>query len=265
MLQSKHPEGSVPDTPTVSTDPIKLPSDFNIMAILWTFPKLTAAGPSGMHVQHLLDAATILVPASISSSLHHLVNLLATAKAPSQLSMYLAGGNLTALSKNKSNNTPDVHPIAVGEVLRRLISKCISSLIKDMANDFFQPLQFGLACSTGVEKIIHKLRHCIDNNWSMDDFVELKIDISNAFKLVSRQTMLDECAQHFPELLVLSCWCYSQHPILWHQMGTLSSQQGVQQGDPHGPFLFALVLQHVVNTITSDIACAGLFFSCLVS
>ena len=140
LFQFKHLEGPVPDTPTVSTDPIKLPNDFNIMAILRSFPKLTAAGPSGMHVQHLLDAVNIPLP---TSSLHHLVNLLAAAKAPSQLSIYLAAGNLTALSKNKSNNNPDVRPIIVGEVLRRLTSKCICSLIKTRPETSFNLCSLG--------------------------------------------------------------------------------------------------------------------------
>ena len=35
------------------------------------------------------------------------------------------------MSKNKSNCPPDIRPIAVGEVLRRLTSKCVCHLIKD--------------------------------------------------------------------------------------------------------------------------------------
>ena len=33
------------------------------------------------------------------------------------------------------------------------------------------------------------------------DFTVLKLDMCNAFNLVSRQTLLNECANHFPELL----------------------------------------------------------------
>ena len=129
-------------------------------------------------------------------------------------------------------------------------------MIKDKACDFFQPFQFGVACQSGAEKSVHKMSQCIEDNWPKDDFVVLKVDMSNAFNLVFRQAMLDECAQHFPELLSWSCWCHSQHPILWHQIGALSSQP--QQGDPLDPFLFSLVLQCVVNTIKSDDGCVSL-------
>ena len=41
----------------------------------------------------------------------------------------------------------------------------------------------------------------MDEHWDSDDVVVLKIDMKNAFNLVSRQALLDECATFFPELL----------------------------------------------------------------
>ena len=109
-----------------------------------------------------------------------------------------------------------------------------------------------------LKKILHSLRCCFDDHWADNNFVVLKVDMTNAFNLVSRQAVLDECAQHFPELLAWASWCYGQHPILWHSLRSLTSQTGVQQGDPLGPFMFALVLQKMVTTIHTDEACAGL-------
>ena len=86
-----------------------------------------------MRVQHLLDAATVPLPSSLSSSLRHVVNLLAAGKAPKELSIYPSGATF---SKNKPNCPPDVRPIAVGEVLRRLTSKCMCHQIKDKAPEF---------------------------------------------------------------------------------------------------------------------------------
>ncbi|KAL5482271.1 hypothetical protein EMCRGX_G022577 [Ephydatia muelleri] len=217
---------------------------------LESFPKLTAAGPSGMRVQHLLDAASVPLPTPISTSLRHIINVLAAGKAPQELAIFLSGASLTALSKNKPNGPSDIRPIAVGEVLRRITSKCLCHLIRVKAADFFQPLQLGVTCPQGVEIIVHHLRSCIKDHCSDKDIVVLKVDMTNAFNLVSRQAVLDNCAQHFSEFLAWTSWCYSQHPLLWHQLGILTSQVGVQQGDPLGPFLFALVLQRIVNMIT---------------
>ena len=232
-----------------------MPPDFDIISMLRSFPKLTAAGPSGMRVQHLLDAASVPLPTPIFTSLRHVVNVLAAVKAPSGLAIFLSGASLTALSKNKQFY---IHPIAVIEVLRRITRKCLRYLIRVKAADFFQPLQLGVACPQGVEKIFQHLQSCIEDHCSDKHFVVLKVDMTNAFNLVSRQAFLDDCAQHFPELLAWTSWCYNQHPLLWHQLGILTSQVEVQQGDPLDPFLFALVLQRIVNVIYTDEECVDL-------
>ena len=85
LLESKHPQRPIPIQPMSSAVLVKISHYIDIMAILRSFPKLTAAGPSGMRVQHLLDAATVPLPSSISSSLWHVANLLAAGKAPKQL------------------------------------------------------------------------------------------------------------------------------------------------------------------------------------
>ena len=86
----------------------------------------------------------------------------------------------------------------------------------------------------------------MDEHWHEVDFAVLKIDLHNAFNRVSRQAVLNACALHIPELLSWSQWCYGQHPALWHSLGTISSEIGVQQGDPLGPLLFCLVLQQII-------------------
>ena len=73
--------------------------------------------------------------------------------------------------------------------------------------------------------------------------------MKNAFNMVSRQALLSECSTHFPELLPWASWCYSQHPILWHPLGHLRLEPGVQQGDTLGPLYFSLVLNILVSKI----------------
>ena len=82
----------------------------------------------------------------------------------------------------------------------------------------------------------HVLPHdSIQEHWKDDNITVCKVDMSNAFNLVSRQALLEECAVHFTELLPWVGWCYGSHPTLWHPLGQLSSETGVQQGDPLGP------------------------------
>ena len=79
-----------------------------------------------------------------------------------QVSTFLAGGCLTALNKSKPGSPLDIRPIAVGESLRRLTSKRLCAIVKGKAAEFFEPHQFGVACSNGAEKIARGLRACVN-------------------------------------------------------------------------------------------------------
>ena len=133
--------------------------------------------------------------------------------------MYIIIKIIIIVQNNNNNNNnnkgkisegryTDIRPIVVGETLRRLTGKCLCSILRDKFSTFFQPSQFGVACKAGVEKVVHKLRKCIDDGWMSGDFVVCKVDMSNAFNRVSRQAVLDECSSFFPELLPWVSWCY---------------------------------------------------------
>ena len=56
----------------------------------------------------------------------------------------------------------------------------------------------GVACPSGAEKIIHGLRHCMEHHCMHDeDFAVMKIDMRNAFNLVSRGS--NQLVQHKAE------------------------------------------------------------------
>ena len=97
-------------------------------------------------------------------------------------------------------------------------------------------------------------------HWLDQDFGVMKVDMKNAFNQVSRHALLSECAEHFSELLPWVSWCYRQHPYLWHSLGCLASESGVQQEDPRGSLLFSLVLNILVISISKDKTCCGNLF-----
>ena len=76
--------------------------------------------------------------------------------------------------------------------------------------------------------------------------VLLKIDLRNAFNCVDRDAILRCVAERFPLLFPYAEAAYGHHSELALGDGyTVSSQQGVQQGDPLGPLFFSLVLMDV--------------------
>ena len=85
--------------------------------------------------------------------------------------------------------------------------------------------------------------------------------MQNALNLVSRDAVLQQCLMHFPEIYPWTSWCYSQHPKLWHPVGSIFSASGIQQGDPLGPLLFALVLQSVLKKLAADPQCQQLLLN----
>ena len=82
LLQAKHPCCPLPTVPSIPTNSLLISPDFDILSMFRSFPKGTAAGPSGLRVQQLLDAVSIPLQTSICSSLRDIVNPLASGKAP---------------------------------------------------------------------------------------------------------------------------------------------------------------------------------------
>ena len=68
-------------------------------------------------------------------------------------------------------------PIAVGNVLRQLPTKCACFMFHSKAAEFFQLCQYGIACLGGVEKIIQCLTHCVDTHQYHPGFAVLKINL----------------------------------------------------------------------------------------
>ena len=99
--------------------------------------------------------------------------------------------------------------------MRRLTSKCACITLKSKAAAFFTPLQFGVACPGGTEKVTHRLRQTIEKHWNHNDFVVFKVDMSNAFNTIDRNLIMNQCKEHFPELLAWAKFYYGDHPKLW--------------------------------------------------
>ena len=154
-LRSKHPRGANVDPESARGLPPANPVDSAAtLKALKAFPKGAGPGPTGLRPQHLLDGCAGPEQAAALQALSDVVVLLSDARAPAELVPYLAGAALMALPKDDN----DLRPVAVGESLRRLTSKCLCATVKDFVRDLLTPLQVGVSCPLGAESAVHVVR-----------------------------------------------------------------------------------------------------------
>ena len=84
------------------------------------------------------------------------------------------------------------------------------------------------------------------------DKILFKPDFSNAFNILRREAVLEDVRSHFPELEHWVRWTYCDHSNLRFGRHKLSSQVGMQQGNPLGPFLFAFAMQPIAAELAQD-------------
>ncbi len=171
------------------------------------------------------------------------MNLLASGHAPPTILPHLCGATLIAIRKKGGG----LRPIAIGEFLRRLTSKCLAFSARPSALPRFLPNQLGVGVKGGCEAIIHTVSSHFSSSPS-DRCWTLLVDFANAFNSIDRESMFVEFCRHIPSLSPWIEACYSCQPNLLLASHSLLSCSGVQQGDPLGPLGFALTLQPIILT-----------------
>jgi len=83
------------------------------------------------------------------------------------------------------------------------------------------------------------------------DVVTAKVDLRNAFNLVSRDAVDVMVKRFFPYLSAWRGFCYDKPSVLHYGAYRIDSSSGLQQGDPLAPLFFSLVLSAVTNIIAT--------------
>ena len=144
-----------------------------------------------------------------------------------------------------------VRPIAVGNTLRRLATKVIVFPATAEIRDQVQPTQLGVGTPAGCEAALRAVRHYMESSSSPK--VLLKIDLKNAFNSIRRDKVLEAIRDHLPEAYHMFYQAYGSSSLLFHGETLIQSATGLQQGDPAGPALFALTIDELTKSLTSEL------------
>ncbi|KAK2443431.1 hypothetical protein QL285_014538 [Trifolium repens] len=115
-------------------------------------------------------------------------------------------------------------------------------------NDF----QFGVGISGGAEVVLHSANRILNQRHEDGSLAMLTVDFSNAFNMVDRSALLQEVRARCPSIALWVEFLYGQATRLYLGDGHIMAATGVQQGDPLGPLLFALVLHTLCHKIRDN-------------
>ena len=158
---------------------------------------------------------------------------------------------------------PGVRPIGIGEVVRRILSKAILSVIRYDIQEAVGSHQLCVGQKSGCEAAIHVLEELFH-----EDTTEgiLLIDASNAFNNLNRQATLMNVQSLCPAFAATLVNTYRLEPSLFIDGETIQSREGTTQGDPLAMSMYAigilpliLRLKHLASQIwyADDSSAAG--------
>ena len=180
----------------------------------------------------------------LTDALLALVNQAQQGKLPAWSYDLMAGANLVALRKGNQ----DVRPIAMGCVFRKLVSRCLLGHFQPLIDAHFMPMQFGVGARNGAETIVHAMSMMMDEH---PDWVFFQTDFKNAYNSIYRSEALEAVREHFPQMLPWLRAIYTPRSALWFDIHdrreAITSEEGAQQGDPLGPFVFCAAMQSVLD------------------
>ena len=192
-LKAKHPAGTRATQEALLSGEIEAPHQVTFRSINQEMVRKAAMetkgspGPSGM-----TDANTWRM---LITSKRNSMAAADLCKAVAKLAQKMGHKNCRLIPlKNQKN---DVRPIGIGEVLRRIISKCIMKTAREDTMKAVGNLQLCAGQQAGAEAAVHAAKEIFTDK---ECEAVLLIDASNAFNTLNRQAMMHNISVLCPTL-----------------------------------------------------------------
>ena len=181
-------------------------------------------------------------------SLTSLLNGMAAGKMPKEISKHIASAPLTAIAK-KNNG---IRPIAVGQTLRRIVSKLAFKEALPPISSYLSPYQVGVGKKRAIEHSVFDFQDFINKSGKSTSKMVLLLDFENAFNIFDRQVFMNQVRKYCPSISHWVEYCYMDESNLYAGDRIINSSVGTQQGDPLAGLLFCLALHILVIKISEQ-------------
>ena len=201
------------------------------------------AGPSGLDAAAWKRLCTSFKSAStgLCDNLAAVARRLSTTLVePRGLSAFVAC-RLIALDK-----CPGVRPIGIGETVRRIIGKAITTTVTENIQEATGPLQVCAGHISGCEAAVHAMHQVYE---SPETEAVILVDASNAFNSLNRKAALRNIQQLCPPLSRIIINTYREDPQLFIDGSTLYSKEGTTQGDPLAMAMYAIAITPLIHLL----------------
>ena len=221
-------------------------------------PRSSAGAGSGWLYEHV--KAVALGDTRFMESLTAALQVMASGNLPPEVARALSASTLVALGKDDGG----VRPVAIGEVLTRLVCRAACLQKRKDFEAFFAPNQYGVMTRCGAEQILHTMRAHLAKH---TDHVIASMDMTNAFNTVNREAFLQallDAPEGIRELFPLVAQFYLHDGMLFaygaEPKDTLQllSKSGTRQGDPLGPLLFAIAIHAALLRVQEKYRARGI-------
>ena len=256
VLREKHPSSQLvaarallPSNSTCDTSPIIFEEIDEVLIQKMALKCEGAPGPSGLAANEWRKLCSSFGPSSndLCCAIAAVTRRICVEFVdPCCLSAFVACC-LIALDK-----CPGVRPIGIYEIIRRIVSKAILSVLK---LDILQAAGSSQLCAgldSGCEAAIHVVREL---HAQPDTEAILLNDASNAFNSLARNTALLNIQELCPPFSVPLINIYRQPVELFVDGECILSTEGTTQGDPMGMPMYALGILPLIHKLDTHAIC----------